>query len=233
MIIRHGFWWDRFWGMIPKVLPTVYDDSLSYYEVLNKLIKATGELASAIDGIDPDAIRQSAAAAAESAEDASASAQQAQTYEEGARDAARTEVGLAIEPWVSYLPGEFVYVDGLDIPLNTYDLWVSQSGYTVMITGHLNVLDAASIEESSLLVLIGRLPAPARSDDVSAVGNFPAFIDRGAQGLIPCYMELKRYTEDDTDYWGISISDALEDNDVIIFSMVYPTNTPIERGIST
>lgn len=220
----------RFWELIPKVLPTVYEDSLSYYEVLNKLLKVVGEFAETLDDIDPDAIKGYAESADQSAQNASASAQLAHTYEEGARESAKTEVGLALEPWVSYLPGDFVYVDGLDIPANTYDLWASQSGYTVMITGHLNVLDASSIEESTLPVLIGRIPAPARSDDVSAVGNFPAFIDRGAQGLIPCYMELERYTENDTDYWGISISDELADNDVIIFSLVYPTNTPIERS---
>lgn len=87
MILRHGIWWDRFWGMIPKVLPTVYDDSLSYYEVLNKLIKATGELAAAIDGINPDAIRDyaetaenAADTASSAAESASASAEEASAY---------------------------------------------------------------------------------------------------------------------------------------------------------
>ena len=76
MIIRHGVWWDRFWGMIPKVLPTVYDDSLSYYEVLNKLIKATGELAGAIDGVLDDAA-QYTEDAQQAAEDAEAAAQAA------------------------------------------------------------------------------------------------------------------------------------------------------------
>lgn len=76
MILRHGIWWDRFWGMIPKVLPTVYDDSLSYYEVLNKLIKATGELAGAIDGVLDDAA-QYTEEAQQAAEDAEAAAQEA------------------------------------------------------------------------------------------------------------------------------------------------------------
>lgn len=76
MIIRHGVWWDRFWGMIPKVLPTVYDDSLSYYEVLNKLIKATGELAGAVDGVLDDAA-QYTEDAQQAAEDAEAAAQEA------------------------------------------------------------------------------------------------------------------------------------------------------------
>lgn len=83
MILRHGIWWDRFWGMIPKVLPTVYDDSLSYYEVLNKLIKATGELAGAIDDVLDDAAQytedaeQAATSAAQSAQASQASAEEA------------------------------------------------------------------------------------------------------------------------------------------------------------
>ena len=96
MIIRHGIWWDRFWGMIPKVLPTVYDDSLSYYEVLNKLIKATGELAGAIDGIDPAEVRENATAAAESAESASESAQSAQAYAESAEQSAEQFVPVQV-----------------------------------------------------------------------------------------------------------------------------------------
>lgn len=78
MIIRHGVWWDRFWGMIPKVLPTVYDDSLSYYEVLNKLIKATGELAGAVDDV-LDEVADYTEDAQQAAETAETSAQSAQT----------------------------------------------------------------------------------------------------------------------------------------------------------
>lgn len=72
-----GYYSNWYWGLIPKVLPTVYDDSLSYYEVLNKLIKAVGGLAEAIDDISPATIKQYAEQAQESAESASESAEQA------------------------------------------------------------------------------------------------------------------------------------------------------------
>lgn len=219
----------RFWELIPKVLPTVYEDSLSYYEVLNKLLKIVGEIAETLDDIDPDAIQGYAESADQSAQAASASAQLAHTYEEGASESARTEVGLALEPWVSAVPGDFVFPEGLDIPLTHADLWVGQSGYTVMISAHLIVLDASEIESDPLPVIVGRIPKPSFPSFITTVGTYPAFIDRGVQGLIPCIVELEEYTEGDDTYWGISVGEALEDNDHIYFSLTYPTSEPIDR----
>ena len=44
----------RLWEIVNKVLPTVYDDTLSYYEVLTKVCNAIRELAQQIDDIDTD-----------------------------------------------------------------------------------------------------------------------------------------------------------------------------------
>lgn len=45
---------NSLWEIVNKVLPTVYDDTLSYYEVLTKVCNAVRELAQQIDGIDTD-----------------------------------------------------------------------------------------------------------------------------------------------------------------------------------
>lgn len=77
----NGSYYTWFWGMINKVLPTVYDDSLSYYEVLNKLTKAMAEYGKALDDAleELTTATEEAEASAESAEASALSAQASAT----------------------------------------------------------------------------------------------------------------------------------------------------------
>lgn len=77
-MIYPGGYYQWFWDKVSKVLPTVYDDTLSYYEVLNKLRYAIGEFGKALD----DALTELTDAtedATEAAESAQTSATSAQT----------------------------------------------------------------------------------------------------------------------------------------------------------
>lgn len=91
MIGFPGGYYQWFWDIMSKVLPTVYDDTLSYYECLQKLRYAIGQFGKALDDAlselttateaaeaSADASEASADAAAASATEASESAGVAQ-----------------------------------------------------------------------------------------------------------------------------------------------------------
>lgn len=97
----------RFWAQ--KVLPTEYDDSLSYYEVLNKMdvklnqvIDAVNENTETVQGLDTDVegAKNAALAAQESAENAEESAAQALASAQAAQESAEYIEENLIEGYV-------------------------------------------------------------------------------------------------------------------------------------
>lgn len=213
MIIRHGFWWDRFWGMIPKVLPTVYDDSLSYYEVLNKLIKATAELAGAIDGIDPDTVRQDAELAAESAEEA-------QTYAAEASQSARTQIYGFSEP--------HLITPSIDPDNATPSAFGTMS--TIYQTGYLVCVNMTCEVTASELTgddfLFGKLPKPMGASANLGYGLYNGTVDSGA-GRITA--QIKGVTDQETGVtrYGLYLDDGtLNQYDLFTFNFCYIAETP-------
>ena len=108
MIGFPGGYYQWFWDIMSKVLPTVYDDTLSYYECLQKLRYAIGQFGKALDDAlgelttateaaeaSADAAASSADAAASSAESASAKVTQASASATAAAESATAAAASA------------------------------------------------------------------------------------------------------------------------------------------
>lgn len=149
MIGYPGGYYSWFWGLLSKALPTAYDDTLSYYEVLNKLRYAIGEFGKALD----DAMGNVDSALAELNQGIT----DAQEYALRAETAASE---LTVTDWSD----EYESVDPEKVVFgaNKFAYKIVQQG--VMVTGYLELLSGASNIGSNAKLVSG-LPVPMVNDE--------------------------------------------------------------------
>ena len=156
MIGFPGGYYQWFWDIMSKVLPTVYDDTLSYYECLQKLRYAIGQFGKALDDAlseltaATEAAEASADASEASADAAAASAQRAETAASAITVTDWSDDYESADPEkVVFGPNKFAYK-------------IVQQG--VMVTGYLELLSGASNIGSNAKLVSG-LPVPMVNDE--------------------------------------------------------------------
>lgn len=226
----NGSYYTWFWGMINKVLPTVYDDSLSYYEVLNKLTRAMGEYGKALDDVldDADTAVEQAQASAESAQESATtavnsasqaveSAQSAQQSASTASSVAETKADLAVAvhriyPWTAPAYG-----------VDASEVLITQSGYTCNISAMVDIEDASDFEQDEYYpILFGGIPHPFNPANNEIF--LTARIEKTGQNVFD-YAYLVPYDEDNVDgVWGVRLGNTnLSDNDRVFIWGSYNT----------
>lgn len=223
MIGFPGGYYQWFWDIMSKVLPTVYDDTLSYYECLQKLRYAVAQFGKALDDAlgELTTATEAAEASAESAQESAATAvESAQSAQQSATTASsvaelKADEAVAVHriyPW--YAPAY-----GVDAS----SVLITQSGYTCNISAMVDIEDASDFEQDeNYPILFGGIPKPFTYNNSDIY--LTARIEKTGSTVFD-YAYLVPYDEENPDgAWGVRLGNTnLADNDRVFIWGSYNT----------
>ena len=157
-----GNYYDWFWSILSKALPTAYDDTLSYYEMLNKLKYAVGEFGKALDDALTELTEatEDATEAAESAQTSATSAQTSASNASTSASSAQASAQAAAASAAALTPERVVVV-----PTENLDTIVHQDLFRVgqMVIGSFELSFSVTPAVDGLR-LVANMPLPKGMD---------------------------------------------------------------------